>query len=310
MAAERLNKVLARAGVASRRGADALIFDGRVQVDGRVVREPGLRADPRKSRILVDGKPLPEERRVYLLFHKPAQVITTLKDPEGRQTVADFLPRDVPRVYPVGRLDWDCQGALLLTNDGDLAHKLMHPSTEVPKVYRAKVLGIPAEEGLQRLLEGIDLEDGRTAPAREATLLSAKAGKAWIRLVIHEGRNHQVKRMFEALNLPVLKLRRDSFAGLSVAGLPLGQLRTLAPEELNCLCELAGVPRRGGASAPRAERPWRPSRGDADGPYGPFGGRPVEAKPPSLPGLPEEPPTPRRRPKRPRRRVVRPKRDS
>ena len=304
MARERLNKLLARAGVASRRGADTLIFDGHVQVNGQVVREPGLRADPRRDRVLVDGKPLPEEQRAYLVFHKPAQVITSLKDPEGRQTVAHFLPRDVPRVYPVGRLDWDCQGVLLLTNDGDLAHRLMHPSSGVPKVYRAKVQGIPAPEGLQRLLEGIDLEDGRTAPASEVTLLSSRAGKAWIRLVIHEGRNRQVKRMFEALCLPVLKLRRDSFAGLSVAGLPIGKLRVVTPDELGRLRELTGLPRpKGGA---RSAKQWRPRRGETDGPYGPFGGRPVQAKPPRLPGPPDASDAPRRRPKARRRRVVRP----
>lgn len=301
MAVERLNKLLARAGVSSRRGADEMIAAGLVEVNGEVVTEPGSKADPRRDRILVKGRPLPREERAYLLFHKPTKVITALSDPRGRQTVADFLPPDVPRVYPVGRLDWDCQGALLLTNDGDLANRLMHPGCEVPKVYRAKVRGVPAPEALLRLGAGVELADGRTAPAG-VSLLSTREGRSWVRLVIHEGRNHQVKRMFEAVGLPVIKLRRDAFAGLTLEGLRLGSVRTLRPDEVARLRELAGLPK----ARPRsAKRPW-----SQDGPFGPFGGRPVQPKPPSTPGPPADSQTPARRtpqrtPQR-RRRVVRP----
>jgi len=302
MALERLNKILARAGVSSRRGADELIQAGAVEVNGKVVSEPGSKADPREDRIRVRGKPLPRTPRAYLLFHKPAKVITALKDPQGRQTVVDFLPPAVPRVYPVGRLDWDCQGALLLTNDGDLAHRLMHPGREIPKVYRAKIRGVPAPEALVQLAEGIELDDGMTAPAN-VTLLSTRAGRSWIRLVIHEGRNRQVKRMFAALDLPLLKLRRDAFAGLTVDGLPVGQVRPLRPEEIARLREIAGLPQR---RPQAAKQPWRPPKGTSDEPYGPFGGRPVKPKPPSVPGPPEQPAPPGRRQPRGRRRVVRP----
>lgn len=277
MGMERLQKVLSRAGVASRRKAEEMIAAGRVTVDGRKVTEPGTKADPGRSRIQVDGKDLPKPPLTYLMFHKPTNVISTLSDPEGRETVMDFLPPNVPRVYPVGRLDWDTQGALLLTNDGELANRLMHPSRKVPKVYRAKVLGTPAGEALQRLADGVEIDMGdeggppqlvRTAPAHEVVVVQERAGKTWIRLVIHEGRNRQVKRMFEAVGLQVLKLRRDAFAGVTPAGVPLGRLRALRPEEISHLRNIAGL-----APLPaRSPDPWSPKTTMRGGPYGPFGG--------------------------------------
>lgn len=285
MALERLQKILSRAGVASRRKAEEMITAGRVSVDGRKVTELGTKADPGRNRIKIDGKDLPRPPPCYLLFHKPTGVITTLSDPEGRESVADFLPPSVPRVYPIGRLDWDTQGVLLLTNDGELANRLMHPSRGVPKVYRVKVVGSPMGDVLKQLADGVDIEvDGkivRTAPAHEVSMLQEKAGKTWIRLVIHEGKNRQIKRMFEAVGLTVLKLRRDAFAGVTPSGVPLGRLRALKPEEISHLRELAGLPAKpasrsgkGGSSAGGgANEPWTPKQTMRGGPYGAFGGQ-------------------------------------
>ena len=284
MALERLQKILSGAGVASRRKSEELIAAGRVSVNGRTVTEPGTKADPGRDGIKVDGKDLPKPRPTYLVFHKPGGVITTLKDPEGRESVTDFIPHFVPRVYPVGRLDWDTQGVLILTNDGELANRLMHPSREIPKVYRVKVQGLPPDVVLQQLADGVEIDvertDGKTgrtstervmtAPVQELVVLQEKAGMTWIRLVIHEGRNRQIKRMFEAVNLQVLKLRRDAFAGVTAAGVPIGHLRALKPEEIGHLRELAGLP-------PKSKRgqnvdPWTPERTLRGGKPGPFGG--------------------------------------
>ncbi|TML90930.1 MAG: rRNA pseudouridine synthase [Actinobacteria bacterium] len=207
----RLNAYLARAGVASRRKSDELIKAGRVTVNG----EPGqlntfVGAD---DRVEVDGKPVAKQRLAYLLLHKPAGVVTTARDPQGRPTVVDLVAHESP-VVPVGRLDADTTGALLLTNDGELAHRLAHPRYGVEKVYEADVEGRPTEEALQLLCEGVDLDDGRTAPA-EAGLL----GPSRVELMLHEGRKHQVKRMLEAVGHPVTRLHRSRYAGLALEGL-------------------------------------------------------------------------------------------
>jgi 23S rRNA pseudouridine2605 synthase len=223
----RLNAYLARAGVASRRGADELIKAGRVHVNGRRG-ELNTFVGPNDA-VMLDGRPLTAQRLAYLLLHKPAGVVTTARDPHGRPTVVEIVPAE-PRVVPVGRLDADTTGALLLTNDGPLAHRLAHPRYEVEKVYEAEVEGTPDEPALARLRAGIELEDGRTAPA-QARLLAPTL----VELAIHEGRKHQVKRMLEAVGHPVVRLHRSRYAGLTLDGLRPGEWRELTAPEVRVL---------------------------------------------------------------------------
>ena len=223
----RLNAYLARAGVASRRGADELIKAGRVTVNGRPG-ELNTFVDA-GDRVELDGEPLAPQRLTYVLLHKPAGVVTTARDPQGRPTVVEFV-RHGARVVPVGRLDADTTGALLLTNDGPLAHRLAHPRYEVEKVYEAEVEGEPDDEALRRLAGGLDLEDGRTAPARVRRL-----GPSRVELALHEGRKHQVKRMCAAVGHPVVRLHRARYAGLGLDGLAPGEWRELAPDEVDAL---------------------------------------------------------------------------
>jgi pseudouridine synthase len=226
----RLNAYLARAGVASRRRADELIKAGRVRVNG----EPGQLNTfvQRGDRVEVDGSDVAPQRLAYVLLHKPAGAVTTASDPQGRPTVVDLV--DLPeRVVPVGRLDADTTGALLLTNDGPLAHRLAHPRYGVEKVYEAEVEGEPTERPLQRLRDGVDLADGRTAPAAARLL-----GLSTIELVLHEGRNRQVKRMCEAIGHPVRRLHRSRYAGLALEGLEPGRWRELEPSEVKRLTDL------------------------------------------------------------------------
>jgi 23S rRNA pseudouridine2605 synthase len=223
----RLNAFLARAGVASRRAADELIKAGRVTVNG----EPGRlnTAVGGRDRVEVDGRPVELQRLAYVLLHKPAGVVTTARDPHGRPTVVGLVGHG-SRVVPVGRLDADTTGALLLTNDGPLAHRLMHPRYEVDKVYEADVEGEPNEGDLARLREGIELEDGPVAPARVEVV-----GPGRVRLTIHQGRKRQVKRMLEAVGHPVRRLHRSSYAGLTLDGLEPGEWRELSAEEVRRL---------------------------------------------------------------------------
>jgi 23S rRNA pseudouridine2605 synthase len=229
----RLNAYLARAGVSSRRGADELIKAGRVWVNG----EPGepntyVRAH---DTVELDGRPVEKQALAYLLLHKPGGVVTTARDPQGRPTVVGLVPPE-PRVVPVGRLDADTTGALLLTNDGPLAHRLAHPRYEVDKVYEAEVEGDPDEEALARLREGVELDDGRTAPAQAHRL-----GGGRVQLVVHEGRKHQVKRMLEAVGHPVRRLHRSDYAGLDLDGIKPGEWRELTREEVVALRRLTGL---------------------------------------------------------------------
>jgi 23S rRNA pseudouridine2605 synthase len=220
----RLNAFLARAGVASRRKADELIKAGRVSVNGA----PGqLNTDVKeRDRVEVDGKPVAKQRLAYVLLYKPADVVTTAHDPHGRRTVVDLV--DLPeRVVPVGRLDADTTGALLLTNDGELAHRLAHPRYGVEKTYVADVEGEPGDDALRALADGVELEDGRSAPARARRLAPSR-----VELVLHEGRKHQVKRMLDAVGHPVTRLHRSAYAGLTLAGLEPGAWRELTPEEI------------------------------------------------------------------------------
>jgi 23S rRNA pseudouridine2605 synthase len=223
----RLNAYLARAGVASRRGAEDLIRAGRVRVNGEVA---GLVTfvEPRDI-VEVDGSPIEPEPLTYVLLHKPAGVVTTARDPQGRPTVVGLVGHE-RRVVPVGRLDADTTGALLLTNDGPLAHRLMHPRYEVDKVYEAEVEGEPSDEALAQLAEGVELDDGRTAPARVRRL-----GPSLVELTIHEGRKHQVKRMLQAVGHPVRRLHRNRYAGLTLDGLAPGEWRELTSDEVKRL---------------------------------------------------------------------------
>jgi 23S rRNA pseudouridine2605 synthase len=223
----RLNAYLARAGVASRRGADELIKAGRVTVNG----EPGQLNTfvQSRDRVRVDGELVALQRLTYYLLHKPAGVVTTARDPQGRRIVVELVPDD-PRVVPVGRLDADTTGALLLTNDGPLAHTLAHPRYGVEKTYVATVAGEPADATLEQLRDGVELEDGSTAPARVRRIAPGE-----IEVVIHEGRNRQVRRMFDAVGHPVAHLHRSEYAGLTLDGIEPGAYRELTTPEVELL---------------------------------------------------------------------------
>ena len=224
----RLNAYLARAGIASRRGSDELIKAGRVRVNDL----PGeLNTYVHTGdRVEVDGEPVAAQALKYVLLHKPAGTVTTASDPQGRPTVVQLVDEIPERIVPVGRLDADTTGALLLTNDGPLSHRLAHPRYGVEKVYEVEVEGEPDDEVLGQLAEGVDLEDGRTAPAR-ARLLAPST----IELVLHEGRKHQVKRMCEAVGHPVRRLHRSRYAGLGLEGLEPGAWRELEPSEVEAV---------------------------------------------------------------------------
>ncbi|CAI8850631.1 Ribosomal large subunit pseudouridine synthase B [Brevibacillus sp. IT-7CA2] len=233
---ERLQKVLAHAGVASRRHCEELIAQGKVQVNGQVVREQGIKVDPLKDKIVVNGQQVKLEQHVYLLLYKPTGVITSVTDPRGRRVVIDLLKGIKERVYPVGRLDYDTSGLLLLTNDGELANRLAHPSYEIDKVYRAWVKGIPSQEKVRKLATGIRLEDGMTSPGQSKLLKTESSSqKALVELTIHEGRNRQVRRMCEAIGHPVLTLERIRLGFLTLIGLKPGEFRKLTHEEVESL---------------------------------------------------------------------------
>jgi 23S rRNA pseudouridine2605 synthase len=223
----RLNAYLARAGVASRRKADELIKAGRVLVNG----EPGQLNTfvEATDKVEVDGREVAKQRLAHLLLHKPAGVVTTADDPQGRPTVVQLVPSD-PRVVPVGRLDADTTGALLLTNDGQLSHRLAHPRYGVEKTYIARVDGEPSDNTLRQLQAGVELDDGLTAPA-----VARRVGPRTIELTIHEGKNRQVKRMLEAVGLSVQRLHRSAYAGLTVDGLKPGDYRKLTAREVEQL---------------------------------------------------------------------------
>jgi 23S rRNA pseudouridine2605 synthase len=230
----RLNAYLARAGIASRRGADDLIKEGRVKVND----EPGELNTyvHHGDRVEVDGEPVAAQKLTYVLLHKPAGTVTTARDPQGRPTVVKLV--GVPeRVVPVGRLDADTTGALLLTNDGPLSHRLAHPRYGVEKVYEVEVEGEPEAAALQQLAEGVELDDGRTAPAKARLL-----GPSLVELTLHEGRKHQVKRMCEAVGHRVQHLHRSRYAGLTLGGLEPGRWRELEPSEVERLRNLPPEP--------------------------------------------------------------------
>ncbi len=234
---ERLQKLIARAGITSRRNAENLILAGKVTVDGKIIKELGAKFDATKNKICVDGKILTfDAEKIYILLNKPRGYVCTAKDERGRKTVLDLI--DISeRIFPVGRLDLNSEGLLLLTNDGDLMNALIHPKFKIDKTYRATISGDITEEKLDKLRTGIELEDGLTAPA-EIFLLD----KNTVEITIHEGRNRQIRRMFAAIGCDVKRLKRVSFAGLTLEGLKVGKFRPLTAAEINYLKNLTQNP--------------------------------------------------------------------
>ena len=239
--AERLQKIIARAGIASRRAAEEMILNGRVMVDGQTITELGGKYDSSRQKICVDGKPLTlAEKKVYYLLNKPKGYLSTAKDERGRRTVLDLLPEVRERVYPLGRLDNNTEGLLLISNDGDLMNGLLHPRYKVNKTYVARVAGVPSEKLLDKLRQGIKLEDGMTAPA-VVKMLETSDSEAKVEITIHEGRNRQVRRMFAAIGCDVRALKRVKFAGLTLKGVKRGHYRPLTDEEITELYKIAGI---------------------------------------------------------------------
>ncbi|MFB4211300.1 pseudouridine synthase [Shouchella sp. JSM 1781072] len=236
---ERLQKVIAQAGVASRRKAEEYITAGRVKVNGKRVTELGVKVNPNKDQVEVDGVPLDKEEPVYYLLYKPTGFISTSNDEKGRKKVTDLI--DVPqRIYPVGRLDYDTSGLLLLTNDGDFANLLMHPKFKIEKEYVVKIKGIPDRKELKQLETGVKLDDGVTAPAKVKLLSSdRKKNTSIIRIIIHEGKNRQVRRMMEAFGYEVEKLKRERFSFLTLGNLNPGEYRAIKAIEIKQLKDLA-----------------------------------------------------------------------
>jgi 23S rRNA pseudouridine2605 synthase len=268
MALERLQKILAHAGVASRRKAEELIESGHVTVNGKLVRELGSKADLAEDVIEVDGRTIRETQdKVYYLLYKPAGCVTTLSDPENRPTIKNYLEEIPERVYPVGRLDYDVEGALIVTNDGDLAFSMMHPRFGVRRTYLAKVHGVPTQEQIERLCRGVRLEDGR-ARALEAELHSRTPKNTWVRVVVAEGRQHLVKRLMEAVGAPVQKLFRADYGGIAVAGMRPGEVRELTKAEVHKLREQVG---KKATPAARSRQVALPARRHGHGPPSPGG---------------------------------------
>jgi 23S rRNA pseudouridine2605 synthase len=236
----RLQRFLAQAGVASRRKAEELIVAGRVKVNGQIVTELGSKVDPDADKVFLGGKRLLVERPVYLMLNKPRGYVTTMSDPEGRPTVRAFLKRAGARVFPVGRLDFNTEGLLICTNDGDLAHALMHPKHEVRKTYHVKLQGMVARDTVSSWQKGVTLDDGdRTAPA-EVKLLGNTGKNTWLEVSIHEGKNRQIHRTAEALGFNVLKLTRIGYGGLALDDLRVGTTRELSRDEVDKLRKAAG----------------------------------------------------------------------
>ena len=275
MPLERLQKFLSRAGVASRRRAEELIREGKVRVNGRVVTELGVKIDPDKDRVQVEGRrvgvPQPP---VTLMLHKPHGCVSTTRDPQGRRTVMDLVPRDYGRLYPVGRLDYDATGLMLLTNDGELAQRLTHPRYQVPRTYRVTVAGEVEDKALERLAGGIDL-DGRPV-STEVKLLKKGSGKTVLEITVWEGRYHLIKRLLEDVGYPVLKLKRTAFGPLRLGRLARGAWRPLSRQEQVNLQVTVGH------KYLKTRPPGKPS--------GPQAGKKTEA-----PLMPEPPPGARRR---------------
>ncbi|HAM52355.1 MAG TPA: pseudouridine synthase [Nitrospiraceae bacterium] len=244
---QRLQKILAQAGIASRRLAEGLILEGRVTVNGEIA-VIGRKTDPSQDYIKVDGKlisgpMLKGPGSVYLMFHKPRGVVTTLRDPEGRPAITDFLGGIKYRVFPVGRLDYYSDGLLLLTNDGDFANAILHPSRKIPKTYLLKIKGAVDEKSIGELRRGVKLEDGWTMPAKVKRIKESE-NNSWIEITIYEGKKRQVRRMLEKVGHPVIKLKRTAINGLKLRDLKPGEIRHLTHEELSVIRKEIGIERQ------------------------------------------------------------------
>jgi pseudouridine synthase len=252
----RLQQIIAAAGVASRRGAEELIRQGRVRVNDEVVRELGTRADPRRDRICVDGRPLGRpQRRVSYVVYKPRGVVTTTRDPHAKRTVLDLLPAR-ERLFPVGRLDSPSEGLLLVTNDGEIAQAMLHPSFEVPRTYRVSVAGHVQAATLESLSRGVEI-DGRTTAPCEVRILEREAQRTLLEIVLREGRHRQIRRMMRAVGHPVRRLVRTRFGPLALRGLRAGAWRPLRADErraLKRLVEGSGQPQKPGKTSPKRNR--------------------------------------------------------
>jgi 23S rRNA pseudouridine2605 synthase len=260
---ERLQKLLARAGVASRRAAEELIVAGRVSVNGRVVSELGAKADPAMDDVRLDGERLRQPRSLVLALHKPVGVVTTLSDPEGRPTVRSLLPDRFERVFPVGRLDFQSSGLLLLTNDGELAARLLHPRNRIPRTYRVKVSGHPSAPTLARVRHGVKLDDGVTGPA-QVDVERLLPAKAWLRITVREGRRREIRRLCEAVGHRVDRLARIRFGPIELGRLEPGAWRALDEREVEALRGAAGLSRDANlTSRTSAAKHRRSSRRDA-----------------------------------------------
>jgi 23S rRNA pseudouridine2605 synthase len=293
---ERLQKYLAAAGIASRRKAEALILAGRVQVNSTTVTELGTKVEPGKDLVTVDGKLVEASgTRAYYLLYKPSGCVTTASDPEGRPTALDYLRRVRERVFPVGRLDWDAEGAVLFTDDGELANRLAHPRYGHRRTYLVKVKGDPAPEALLRMTAGVRLEDG-PARALEATVHDHAEKNVWVRVVVGEGRYHLVKRLCEAVGLQVQRLFRPEFGGVTVERLRPGAFRPLDAAEVRRMRQTVGL--EGGAAEPAPAMPRsllpKAARRHGHGPPAPPQARPApEAREATRPSLPRGKPAPR-----------------
>ncbi len=231
---QRLQKIIAHAGICSRRKAEEYIAAGRVAVDGQLVTKPGLKVDPDQVSITVDGKPVSLEEKVYILLNKPVGYVTTMADPQGRPIVSDLLPEIKHRLFPVGRLDLDSEGALLMTNDGALTNKVLHPRYEINKTYEATVRNFPNRAALQRLEQGIIIDNQKTWPAK-LQILYRKKGTTTIEIIIHEGKKRQVRKMFQAIGHYVVKLKRTAYGGLKLGTLESGKYRFLSKNDIKML---------------------------------------------------------------------------
>lgn len=237
----RLQKVLAAAGIASRRASEILIDEGRVEVNGKVVTEQGRRVNPETDQIRVDGSRIPPPRRhLYLVLNKPRGVVSTLEDPEGRPTLSDYLPATKERLFHVGRLDTDTEGLIVLTNDGDFAHRLAHPSYQVPKTYTVQAAGVMDNRIIRRLEKGVTLEDGPVRPDK-VKLISRGQDRTLLAITLHEGRNRIVRRMMDTVGHPVDRLSRTEIGPIRIGNLRPGETRDITREELGALLDLVGM---------------------------------------------------------------------
>ncbi|MBN2527771.1 MAG: rRNA pseudouridine synthase [Deltaproteobacteria bacterium] len=264
MTEERLQKIMAQAGIASRRKCEELIQSGKVTVDGQTVTELGTKVDPTTQTITVFGQKLTKERPVVIVMNKPRGVICSVNDPEGRETVLDIVKEEGLRLFPVGRLDYNTSGALLLTNDGELAHALTHPRFGAPKKYMVKFRGAVSDNHLQQWKQGVVLDDGtRTRPVIDIARIEESDGGTWVVVIIKEGKNRQIRRMADATGMQISKLKRVAFAGIDIEGLPVGKYRRLTPKELDRLITEYAVTPKDFANMDKPKKTNMPRRGQS-----------------------------------------------